>query len=416
MSLEKKRFCGACGKAEEKAIKESRNEDLGELKNCTRCRSIRYCGRSCQRSEFKKHNDHCQFIKNTIDELLKIEETYKQFKLSSTGAPQNIWETEVGDFWAHANDQFWEKSGGGPATTWPREYLKKRMRLVNSLWIVADTNLGNHETTEVIMEHLLEIIRLDISDGIGCKEMLVFMFLTLGRDEDAYGFMLWWLKNPGEPVDLEYKKLIIGQWQKEENPDKFEDLFERTDTEDFDEKGEEEVLTNTYLGFKLGLLAIKIRNVIELEELDMKKTKFDKRMADARPESTASKLRDSGIFMDCAHLFIRGEQQQHERKLEDQYDHIERYLEMINEHNPTVLPALVEPKQIQSLKESTDGITSGGVSEAREVLRYSLRYFHRLSTQSGPKANSAKKIIAKFLYPHHEEGRPYPKYDISSKK
>ena len=33
MSLEKKRFCGACGKAEEKVIKESRNEDLGELKN-----------------------------------------------------------------------------------------------------------------------------------------------------------------------------------------------------------------------------------------------------------------------------------------------------------------------------------------------------------------------------------------------
>ncbi len=64
------------------------------------------------------------------------------FKLSSTGAPQNIWETEVGDFWAHANDQFWEKSGGGQATVWPREYLKKRMRLVNSLWKVADTNLG----------------------------------------------------------------------------------------------------------------------------------------------------------------------------------------------------------------------------------------------------------------------------------
>ena len=48
----------------------------------------------------------------------------------------------MGDFWAHANDQFWEKSGGSPATVWPREYLKKRMRLVNSLWKVANTNLG----------------------------------------------------------------------------------------------------------------------------------------------------------------------------------------------------------------------------------------------------------------------------------
>ena len=31
---------------------------------------------------------------------------------------------------------------------------------------------GNHETAEVIMEHLLEIIRLDISDGLGCKVKL----------------------------------------------------------------------------------------------------------------------------------------------------------------------------------------------------------------------------------------------------
>ena len=45
-------------------------------------------------------------------------------------------------------------------------------------------------------------------------------------------------------------------------------------------------------------------------------------------------------------------------------------MELINEHNPTVLPALVEPKQLLALKEGSDGITSGGVSEAREVLRY----------------------------------------------
>ena len=102
---------------------------------------FRYCGRACQRSEFKKHNDDCQFIKNTIDDLAKIEETYKQFKLSSTGAPQNIWQTQVGDFWVHANDQFWEKDGSRK-NVWPRDYLKLRHKLVTALWRVADTNLG----------------------------------------------------------------------------------------------------------------------------------------------------------------------------------------------------------------------------------------------------------------------------------
>ena len=51
------------------------------------------------------------------------------------------------------------------------------------------------------------------------------------------------------------------------------------------------------------------------------------------------------IFMECAHLFIRGEQQQLERKLKDQYDHVDKCLEIINEHNPNVLQALVGPKQ-----------------------------------------------------------------------
>ena len=71
---------------------------------------------------------------------------------------------------------------------------KVAILLVSSRHRNIDENSGNHETAEVIMEHLLEIIRLDISDGLGCKEMTVFTFLTLGRDEDAYGFMLWWLK------------------------------------------------------------------------------------------------------------------------------------------------------------------------------------------------------------------------------
>ena len=48
---------------------------------------------------------------------------------------------------------------------------------------------------------------------------------------------------------------------------------------------------DTFLGFKLALLAIKIRNVIELEENDLKVLKFDKRLADARPESITSRLR-----------------------------------------------------------------------------------------------------------------------------
>ena len=49
-------------------------------------------------------------------------------------------------------------------------------------------------------------------------------------------------------------------------------------------------------------------------------------------------------------------------------------------------------------------------------FRYSCRYFHRLSILLGSKQMSAKKIIAKYLYPDHEEGKPYPKYALREKK
>lgn len=425
MSLERKSFCGACCKSKEKLIKESRNEEL-ELKNCTRCRSIKYCGRSCQRSEFKNHNDDCQIIKTTTDDLTKIEESFRKFKFSAACTPQDILRTKVGDFWEFADTEFWDekvakseaqKSKVQMGKIWPREYLIKRMELVTALWRVADTNLGNFETTEIVLEHLLAMLRLDISDGLNCREKIAFMFLILGRDDDAYNFVKYWLKNTFPPQN--YKSLEEGQWLHEPDQDKYEDLFIKVEEAEFANKGKEEVLGNTFLGLKLALLAIKIRNVIELEESDLKVLKFDKRLADARPQSTTAKLRDCPLIVDCAHLFLRGEPKAHEMKLQGQYNQIKKYLELINESNETILPALVDPKPLQS-SEDTPGQSSGGVNEAKEMLKYSWRYFHRLSTpaQGITKQITAKKIIAKFLYPDHavnDSNRPYPAYDCVEK-
>jgi len=352
-----------------------------------------------------------------MDELAKIEESYKRFYMSATSAPQNILRTKVGDFGMFKDDQFCDeklarKSKTKSGQTWPWDYLVKRMELVSALWRVADTNLGNYDTTETVLKHLLEVLRFDVSDGLNCREKIPFMFLILGREDDAYNFVKYWLKNTFTPQN--YRNLEEGQWLHEPDQDKYEDLFTKVEGPEFGNKGKEEVLDSTFLGFKLALLAIKIRNVIEMEEDNLKVLKFKKRLEDARPESTTARIRDSDLIVSCAQLFLRGEPKEHDHRLQDQYGQIRKYLELINEANETILPALVNPKPLQE-SEDTPGISLGGVNEAKELLKYSWRYFHRLSTpaQGLTKQITAKKIIAKFLYPNleHTDGRHYPTYN-----
>ena len=79
-------------------------------------------------------------------------------------------------------------------------------------------------------------------------------------------------------------------------------------------------------------------------------------------------FRNSELIVNCAHLFLRGEEKQHNRKLQDQYNQIRKYLELINEANEIILPALIDPKPLQSSEEKA-GVTSGGRNEAKELLK-----------------------------------------------
>jgi uncharacterized protein YqgV (UPF0045/DUF77 family) len=71
MSLPKVHFCVVCRKTETKIAKDS-DEILELLKSCTRCRIVKYCSRSCQRMDFKKHKDVCALIQNESDEVAKL--------------------------------------------------------------------------------------------------------------------------------------------------------------------------------------------------------------------------------------------------------------------------------------------------------------------------------------------------------
>jgi len=383
MSLAKSAFCAGCGK------KEFKNEEY-ELKACTRCRAVKYCGRNCQRNDFKKHDSLCQSIKKVQDELTKIEGTFKKFKLSDGSSPQNIFETQIGDFWNYTNSQHGDDKD---RPVWPQEYLKKRKEMVDVLWQIADTNAGNnYDATQMILDNCVEMLRLDASNSLDYTHMIAFAFLILGKDQDAYDFVKYWINLEDEPEKEEYQALKPGEWLKmSSGQDRFENLIEDED------------LQAQELAYKLAYLAIKIRNVNELEEDKAKVERFDKKLSDAKPDTLTAEIKNYPLIVDLAHLFIMGNEKRHEESLKEQKLQIDHILDEIDAENGVILPALLAPKPLLNRKEPDSEKAYGEAYGAYKLLKFTWRYFHRL--------NGAKKMIQDHLYPDHEEGTPFPEYD-----
>lgn len=98
MSVARGNFCGYCGKSEQNLVKDGKKD---ALKACTRCRSIRYCHRNCQRGDFEKHKKACDFIYASQNQLAKIEKSYEHFDLGR-GSRSNLYKEHLGK--SHGSD------------------------------------------------------------------------------------------------------------------------------------------------------------------------------------------------------------------------------------------------------------------------------------------------------------------------
>merc|ERR1712018_362850 len=161
------------------------------------------------------------------------------------------------------------------------------------MWLIV-AKLESYEGTEMVLKELLEIARLDLSDRYEAKDMASFMFLYLGRDDEAYNFIKFWLSRPDDDAhennrDLKDCEIREGDWLTLSNQNKEEYVSPKT----------------SYLRPKpmiLALVGIKIKI-----------------------------LQDPGLP---------------KKTIDDQEGQIKKYLETIHQWNPTVLPALVNPKPL----------------------------------------------------------------------
>ena len=124
---------------------------------------FRYCSRSCQRTDFNKHKKTCESIKAWTEDLSKY--LSKNQELDS----------KIGDFWNLKS----------PTNPLPKDHLKRKLELTVSIWNLAEKH-ECFEATELALKHALDILRFDVQDNLKVKNLIVFLFLNLGKFEIAY--------------------------------------------------------------------------------------------------------------------------------------------------------------------------------------------------------------------------------------
>lgn len=64
MSVRKERICVAKSCSKFEPILDGNDALMSELKLCSLCKVVRYCSKTCQKSDSKKHKNNCKSIAN----------------------------------------------------------------------------------------------------------------------------------------------------------------------------------------------------------------------------------------------------------------------------------------------------------------------------------------------------------------
>jgi hypothetical protein len=142
------------------------------LQLCTGCKIVNYCSKDHQTSHWNSHKKVCKDIRSGRSKLER-EET-KLRGLPADGKPScRIFEEDAGRFW-------------GIIET--RPYMNARMAFAELvLWA------NNATCRKMALNQWLDMLRLCRGDNLGVRERVPGLYLRLGRIQEPYDFMKWWV-------------------------------------------------------------------------------------------------------------------------------------------------------------------------------------------------------------------------------
>lgn len=253
---------------------------------------------------------------------------------------ENVFETDTGNFWVL--DQTYA-------------YMQASFVLVESYWDAA-YNSEVKELWEKALFHNLEHLRLGAADYMCVRLGTPFILLFLDRDDDACTFIEYWARSPAILLDANsifdiHFNSKEGDWIYPRKPNcRYSDICD----EILNRTGIQEVKTF----FLVALAIVKFRVVAEHDAVSQSVDLAFEGATGQRIQEVQSTVKDMLVRKDI--------------DMESQRQQLDRILDAIHLHNPSVLPAMINPTPITE-QPCPHPVTPGHPSEVYDTLAYSRR-------------------------------------------
>ena len=193
---------------------------------CTSCLVTYYCCSEHQQHDSISHNDKCQHVKSSREEVKTEKENLLK---ESSESGRNLFETHKGLF----NKDLTETVN----------YMVARQ-----LYFASLTTIGV-QSSYIAVEFIKENLSLSREDGLGYRYFLGFLLLNLDRDQECYDVIKWYATvqynhNDWRNINLPFLNLHM------------QDIYEPSTF----------IMTNTSPFYKIAILFVKIRLLIQLRQ------------------------------------------------------------------------------------------------------------------------------------------------------
>ncbi|RDW57401.1 hypothetical protein BP5796_12851 [Coleophoma crateriformis] len=146
--------------------------DPVRLLHCSSCKVVSYCGTEHQSANRSKHKSACIAIRKSREVLEQEETALRADPGDGLIMPVDVFNTAVGHFWGILGT---------------RDYMRARFAAVTALLRVHTVR-----AVEKALGHLTDMLRLCRSDNLGVRDIIPYLLLRLGREQECYDFLKWW--------------------------------------------------------------------------------------------------------------------------------------------------------------------------------------------------------------------------------
>ena len=279
------------------------------LKKCGACKTAVYCCVDHQREDWPRHKSTCTLIKKTAAELVKEEAALRAHQPGETderGMPANPFEDPecIGRFWWLKNTQ---------------SYMQARHNCMSTL-----LNMRTGESVEAALDHAREMLRLCRGDNLGVRGQVPSLLLRMGRDQEAYDFIKWWVTRP--------KDYDFG-----DNTQPYLNLQGEDALEPLNDNWRWE----SSLSFPVEMTQLKLRLLLDVKNLadEMKKKKG--KMTDEEKKAYVEEEAASNIMLSRPDLIYQDDYTETLKKLEAQ---VEQGYQLVKKRNKHFWPAILTPE------------------------------------------------------------------------